>query len=85
MFWRTQGHTDYLIRESAGGAQKSLGPRGPQTQVIHDRFQRRKSEASSRLTALTASAHNQQRLNKALQADLVKGLIKSPMPQFAIE
>lgn len=75
MFWRTQGSTDYLIRESAGGAQKSLGPRSPETQIIHDRFQRRKSASSSRLAALTASAHNQQRLNKALRVGRVPGIV----------
>ena len=75
MFWRTQGHADYLIRESSGGAQKSLGPRSPETQAIHDRFKQRKSEASSRLAALTTAAHNQQRLNKALRVGRVPGIV----------
>ena len=75
MFWRTQGKTDYLIRESAGGAQKSLGTRSTETQSIHDRFKLRKDEASSRLAALTASAHNQQRLNKALRVGRVPGIV----------
>ncbi len=75
MFWRTQGHTDYLIRESAGGAQKSLGPRSAETQSIHDRFKLRKNEASSRLAALTTSAHNQQRLNKALRVGRVPAIV----------
>ena len=75
MFWRTQGNAEYLIRESAGGAQKSLGPRSTETQAIHDRFKHRKSEASSRLTALTTAAHNQQRLNKALRVGRVPGIV----------
>ena len=75
MFWRTQGHTDYLIRESARGAQKSLGPRSTDTQSIHDRFKLRKTEASNRLAALTLSAHNQQRLNKALRVGRVPGIV----------
>ncbi|OYT91784.1 MAG: hypothetical protein CFE43_11835 [Burkholderiales bacterium PBB3] len=75
MFWRTQGHADYLIRESAGGAQKSLGPRSTETQAIYDRFKLRKTEASSRLAALTTSAHNQQRLNKALRVGRVPGIV----------
>lgn len=75
MFWRTQGHTDYLIRESAGGAQKSLGPRSAETQAMHDRFKLRKSDASSRLAALTTSANNQQRLNKALRVGRVPGIV----------
>ena len=75
MFWRTQGHADYLIRESAGGAQKSLGPRSTETQTIYDRFKIRKTEASGRLAALTTSAHNQQRLNKALRVGRVPGIV----------
>jgi hypothetical protein len=75
MFWRTQGHAEYLIRESAGGAQKSLGPRNKETELIHDRFKLRKNEASSRLAALTTSAHNQQRLNKALRVGRVPGIV----------
>ena len=75
MFWRTQGNAEYLIRESSGGAQKSLGPRSTETQAIHDRFKQRKSEASSRLAALTTAAHNQQRLNKALRVGRVPGIV----------
>jgi hypothetical protein len=75
MFWRTQGNAEYLIRESSGGAQKSLGPRSAETQAIHDRFKRRKSEASSRLAGLTTAAHNQQRLNKALRVGRVPGIV----------
>jgi len=75
MFWRTQGHTDYLIRESTRGAQKSLGPKSPETLSIHDRFKLRKTEASNRLAALTISAHNQQRLNKALRVGRVPGIV----------
>ena len=75
MFWRTQGHSDYLIRESAGGAQKSLGPRSPETQDIYDRFQHRKGETSNRLAALTTSAHHQQRLNKALRVGRVPNIV----------
>ncbi|QTN27745.1 hypothetical protein HZ993_21190 [Rhodoferax sp. AJA081-3] len=75
MFWRTQGGAEYLIRESSGGAQKSLGPRSVDTQAIYDRFKQRKSEASSRLAALTTAAHNQQRLNKALRVGRVPGIV----------
>jgi hypothetical protein len=75
MFWRTQGGAEYLIRESSGGAQKSLGLRSADTQAIYDRFKLRKSEVSSRLAALTMAAHNQQRLNKALRVGRVPGIV----------
>ncbi len=71
MFWRTQGNADYLIRESSAGAQKSLGPRSEETQAIHERFKRRKTEATSRLAALAVAAQNQQRLNRALRVGRV--------------
>ena len=75
MFWRTQGNAEYLIRESSGGAQKSLGPRSAETQAMHERFKRRKTDTASRLAALTVAAHNQQRLNKALRVGRVPGLV----------
>lgn len=75
MFWRTQGNAEYLIRESSGGAQKSLGPRSAETQAMHERFKRRKTETTSRLAALTVAAQNQQRLNKALRVGRVPGIV----------
>lgn len=75
MFWRTQGNAEYLIRESSGGAQKSLGPRSAETQAVHERFKRRKTDTASRLAALTVAAHNQQRLNKALRVGRVPGIV----------
>lgn len=75
MFWRTQGNAEYLIRESSGGAQKSLGPRSVETQAMHGRFKRRKADTASRLAALTVAAHNQQRLNKALRVGRVPGIV----------
>lgn len=75
MFWRTQSGTQYLIRESSRGAQKSLGPRSAENEQIYERFKARKAEASSRLASLTAAAHNQQRLNKALRVGRVPGIV----------
>jgi hypothetical protein len=75
MFWRTQGKASYLIRESAGGAQKSLGSKSADTEAIFDKFKLRKDQASSRLAALAESAHNQQRLNKALRVGRVPGIV----------
>lgn len=75
MFWRTQGSAQYLIRESAGGGQKSLGPRTPQTEAIFERFKLRKEQTQSRLAALQDAAHHQQRLNKALRVGRVPGIV----------
>ena len=75
MFWRTQGNAEYLIRESSGGAQKSLGPLSAETQAMHERFKRRKTDTAGRLAALTVAAQNQQRLNKALRVGRVPGIV----------
>lgn len=75
MFWRKQSGAEYLIRESAGGAQKSLGLRGPETEQIYQRFKTRKEQAQSRLAALSEAARNQQRLNKALRVGRVPGIV----------
>lgn len=75
MFWRTQGSAQYLVRESAGGGQKSLGPRGLETEAIFQRFKLRKEQAQSRLAALQEAAHHQQRLNKALRVGRVPGIV----------
>ncbi|WP_411880134.1 GSU2403 family nucleotidyltransferase fold protein [Polaromonas sp. YR568] len=75
MFWRTQSGTEYLIRESSGGGQKSLGSRGPETEQIYERFKARKEQAQSRLAALSDAAKNQQRLNKALRVGRVPGIV----------
>ena len=75
MFWRTQGNGEYLIRESSGGGQKSLGPRTPETEQIYQRFKLRKEQAQSRLAALLEAAHHQQRLNKALRVGRVPGIV----------
>ena len=75
MFWRTQAGAEYLIRESSGGGQKSLGSRAPETEQIYQRFKVRKEQAQSRLAALSDAARNQQRLNKALRVGRVPGIV----------
>jgi hypothetical protein len=75
MFWREVSGTSYLIRESSGGAQKSLGPKDVQTELIFQRFQARKSSLSQRLISLTQAAQTQQRLNKALRVGRVPSIV----------
>ena len=42
MVWKKVGGHSYLIRKSAAGAQKSLGPKGPETEAMDASFQARK-------------------------------------------
>lgn len=66
MRWKNQNSTDYLIRVSPTGSNKSLGPRSAETERIHDRFVTRKSSAQQRFSDLTATLERQQRMNRAL-------------------
>ena len=75
MYWRIQNGRQFLVRESSGGAQKSLGLLTPETQAIFERFKARKAAAASRLTALTSAASDQQRLNKALRVGRVPNIV----------
>lgn len=75
MFWREVSGTSYLIRESSGGAQKSLGPKDAQTELIFEKFQAKKASLSQRLKSLTQAAQTQQRLNKALRVGRVPSIV----------
>ena len=75
MFWREVAGTSYLIRESSGGAQKSLGPRDTQTELIFQKFQAKKASLTERLKSLAQAAQTQQRLNKALRVGRVPSIV----------
>lgn len=75
MFWRDISGTSYLIRESVGGSQKSLGAQNAKTDSIFQNFQSKKSGLSDRLISLTNAAHVQQRLNKALRVGRVPFIV----------
>jgi hypothetical protein len=67
MFWRTQNGTEYLIRTSVTGLQKSLGAQTPELQTVYERFTERKAELQERVKSLKASVQQHQRLNRALR------------------
>lgn len=75
MFWREVSGTSYLIRESSGGAQKSLGPKDAQTELIFQKFQTKKASLSERLKSLTQAVQTQQRLNKALRVGRTPAIV----------
>lgn len=66
MRWKNQNGTDYLIRVSTTGNNKSLGPRTEETEKIHDNFVARKIAAQQRFSDLTETLERQQRMNRAL-------------------
>jgi hypothetical protein len=64
MVWKDQGGRSYLIRKSASGAQKSLGPRDARTEALYENFQNRKQRAESRLKAMKLRLEEQRKLNR---------------------
>jgi hypothetical protein len=62
--WKAVGEHTYLIRKSAAGAQKSLGPKSPETEAIHASFQARKQRAEARLKAMKQRVEEQRKLNR---------------------
>lgn len=66
MYWKTVKGVDYLVRTSTRNAQKSLGPRSPETEAIHAAFFARKNEAQARVKDLSEALARHQRMNRAL-------------------
>lgn len=66
MRWKNQNGTDYLIRVSTVGNNKSLGPRSEETEKIHDNFVARKIATQQRFSELSETLERQQRMNRAL-------------------
>lgn len=75
MYWKTVKGTDYLVRTSAGNAQKSLGPRSAETEAIHQQFTLRKAEAQARVKSLREALTRHQRMNRALLVGRVPTLV----------
>lgn len=66
MYWKRQGKAEYLIRTSPRNAQKSLGRRSAETEVIYTNFVERKGKAEARVGLLAAELARHQRMNRAL-------------------
>lgn len=75
MYWREQSGAVYLIRESSGGSQKSLGLKDAHTEHIFQTFQSKKEAVTQRLKSLTQTAQAQQRMNKALRVGRVPSIV----------
>jgi len=90
MRWKNQNGTDYLIRVSTIGNNKSLGPRSAEKEKIHDNFVARKIAAQQRFSDLTETLERQQRMNRALfvgraprmLVDILNRLYKEGLSEF---
>lgn len=87
MYWHkglTPGpDSQYLMRTSSAGGEKSLGFRSPQNEAIFAAFHARKSQAEDRLAGLRESVKEHQRLNKALRVGRVDPLVVAILNQLA--
>jgi hypothetical protein len=75
MVWKQVGKGSYLIRKSAAGAQKSLGPRDANTEAMHANFQQRKESAQMRLKAMRARLDEQRKLNRVYRVGRVPTVV----------
>lgn len=64
MFWRELRGVNTLIRTSAAGAQRSLGPESEQTRAIYDSFVKRKGQAEQSKKSLAVKLDEMRKLNK---------------------
>lgn len=75
MIWRNLRGTRTLIRTSASGGQKSLGPHSEETQALYEKFMARKAHLEERVKSLKEQLIIQQRLNRALRVGRVPGIV----------
>lgn len=73
----------YLVRTSASGSEKSLGPRSPETEAIYASFRRRKELAEARCDGLKAALLKHKRMNRALRVGRVAPIIVEILNRLA--
>lgn len=75
MTWKQVGSGTYLIRASASGAQKSLGPKDERTTQMFENFQARKKPAQARLAAMKKRLEEQRKLNRVYRVGRVPTIV----------
>lgn len=67
MVWKTVNGSDYLVRTSTTGGQKSLGRQTPETQAMYASFTENKQQAEERVSSLKQALAKHERMNRALR------------------
>ena len=75
MYWKRQGAYEYLVKTMRDNTQHRIGPRAPETELIHANFTTRKTAAESRLRALKSALVDAERLNKALKVGRTPSIV----------
>ncbi|MES2296484.1 MAG: GSU2403 family nucleotidyltransferase fold protein [Pseudomonadota bacterium] len=87
MYWHkgpaSAPESAYLVRTSAAGSEKSLGPRSPDTEAIYENFQKRKALADQRRDGLKEALVKHKRMNRALRVGRVAPLIVAILNRLA--
>ena len=73
----------YLVRTSASGSEKSLGPRSPETEAMYASFRQRKELAEERRDGLKAALVKHKRMNRALRVGRVAPIIVELLNRLA--
>jgi len=77
MIWRELRGTRTLVRTSASGGQKSIGPHSTETEQLFDNFMARKQRLEERVKGLKIQLVLQQRLNRAHRVGRVPNIVVS--------
>ncbi len=85
MYWHkgTAAGADYLVRTTAAGSEKSLGPRSADTESIYQAFRQRKEQAQARLAGLKETMARHKRLNRALRVGRVAPVVVDILRRLA--
>lgn len=75
MIWREISGHRYLIRTSAKGSHRSLGPESEATTKIFQAFTQRKAALADRLGSIEKTFDEQRRLNRALRVGRVPAVV----------
>lgn len=75
MFWRTLRGNRYLIRTTASGAQRSLGPESASLVEIHSRFMKRKRDLEARVKTLAERLGEQKKLNRVYRVGRAPNIV----------
>ena len=75
MYWKRQDKYEYLVRTTANGRQRRIGPRSTETEAAYDQFTKRKAELEARLKSLVGALEEAERLNRALKVGRVPAIV----------
>jgi hypothetical protein len=83
MHWREQSGNEYLIRQTGGNRQTSLGPRSEKTEAIYQNFVQRKATTEARLRKLETTVAEHERMNRVLRVGRAPRMLVSILSSLA--